>query len=408
MHASRCHCTQFMVNWETPTGIRESFYDCVQREQDFDVSFSNAWAVAETKKGAPFTNTADFLRTLDAIHDVAILHLPLLQIVEGGYQLMQGRADRNWYGLSLGPNSDEQGINDIIEKIWIHHSTLMLIAHDDEGGQNYILTNSQFYRVELSGAQSIPIYRNTNPEETVGKISSIMISIYQRGLCPNGRDRLNLHNYTPAEERQKEAEKIAAQYLELILLSNTDEQKVRAVAITMRDLMQQHLYYKGNLRSLYILANILFSQNNLPLFYPRTKGLFSGNSVDAMVREIFAGQERFRTMFGDPMPFSLTLKAYGDKMLDLARDLAERFPEANALHEAYEERDFAALLRLTASSKSTLPLLSFLIQEAAVLNIDIFSKDPESGNALDIAYRFDNSQAVKLLKAAGLSETTCR
>ena len=57
---------------------------------------------------------------------------------------------------------------------------------------------------------------------------------------------------------------------------------------------------------------------------------------------------------------------------------------------------------MAASDKQN-DLLQFLIEKASILNIDLFSKGDKSGNALDVAIKYNNKKAIEQLKQVGLT-----
>ena len=89
-------------------------------------------------------------------------------------------------------------------------------------------------------------------------------------------------------------------------------------------------------------------------------------------------------------------------MLELEHLVTTHFPDSSALIKAVRERNFNFLLRQAASNSKNNILLEFLLANTSNLKIDIFAEGEKSGNALDVAKKFNNPGAVKMLNAHGL------
>lgn len=404
MISTNFHATNFMIDLEDVNGLQDNMQGYIKRELDYDLAFCRAWSEIESAKKEEPSNSADLLSLLDKIQKCSLSHLPQTKQVGSGFQIIQGRATINFFGLTKGPNSNEEGIKDIIEKIWINSENFELITKDKDPDKRYILIKDELFVVSSGGTKKTTLIKNdgSSSKETVKKIFEMLIPLYNLGICPNGSDRMMILHQTEPKVREKKALQIFDSYLKTIKTKDSDIEKIKTIALTIRDLMQLHLYYDGNARSLYMLANLFLFQSDMSLFYPRNMCMFEGNSLDKMVKEVVAGQERFASMFGKPSDLANGLKNYQNAVIELKTLVSNYFSKSEAMKKSVEERSLNLLLRQSASDPKNIILLEFLLNNKLALNIDILSKGEKSGNALDVANKFNNLQAVELLNNHGL------
>ncbi|MDP1879920.1 MAG: Fic family protein [Parachlamydiaceae bacterium] len=385
------HSTQIMIDLVSSynTNTQPTLQNFILREKNYDLAFCSAWEKGMQLES--FKNSKSFLNALDEIYSLAMSHLPKFERVGKGFKPLQGRTFAlNYYGLLKNVCSDEEGIKDIIRKIWI----------DQEDDLELCLRNNELCYVVSKDNVILDSDENTIPmnlvgdtrQETLSQIFNLLMPLYTN---ENGSlDPGVLCRKSNGVEREKKALKTIDRYFELINLEDSPVNKIRVIASTIRDLMQIHLYFDGNGRSLYILANVLFKQNNLQPFYPKNMCMFDGNSIEKMESELLEGQERFSTFFGSLSDLNDRLKNYSDCIIEL-KNLTNNHKTVQKL---FDERNFNLLLRQSASNSITLDLLEFLLANATTLPIDIFSRGEKFGNALDIAKKYENLQGIALLE----------
>ncbi|CCB86349.1 unknown protein [Parachlamydia acanthamoebae UV-7] len=388
------HTTQFMLDYKhAVTNERVSLGEFMKNEKNYDIAFCRAWEEIEPFHISNQTTPNDLLMTLDKIQKCSISHLD---------NQKQGRAERNFFGISKGYPTDEEGIKDLIIKIWVDKEPFILqVLAEDNLEEAYILTKDDLKYYNNAG-QTINIKPSSNDRtKTVSLMFQKIIPCYRKGDCL-GRERLILKNHSAPNERETAALKIFEKFLNMMKIEclSTNE-KIETIATTMRDLLQQHIYYDGNARSLYILSNFLLQQYGLEMFYPENMCLFDANSKGKMVSEICIGQNRFANIFGDEKALTENLKKYKQTVLDLQELINTQTLKSqsiNTLQSAFDERNFNLLLRLSATISGNTTLLKFLLENAKVLNIDITASGKKSGTALDIAVKGSNQEAITLLQ----------
>lgn len=397
-----------MIDHEPAFGEKRSFRQFMEREEGYDIAFWEAWDMFDRMKDTPITTAKIWLKLLDTIHKCATHHLPELEKVGSdldGNALVkkkQGRCDsENWYGLrNDGCLSDEEGIKDIIKKIWIEKEACELVVNVDQDN-HYIITKEVFFSLgKGSKIKEILITNEGSSENTIEAIYKKILPIYSQSKTDTECMRMVLT--AKPEDRESKALKIFQNYLEQIKKAQAKEEKLKRIAITMRDIMQVHLYFDGNARSVYILANIMCHHNGLKVFYPRNMCMFDGNSVPTMVREITKGQERFASMFGDVKRFSKSFLEYKNAVVGVYKLFQDNQINNKPLEEAVKLSDFNLLLRRTAVDSKHLSLMKLLLQNMAILNIDINSKGANSGSVGDVANKFKNEEGLELLKKYGV------
>ena len=429
--STHSHPTYFMIDLESPTG-QVTLQKFMSQEKNYDLAFCETWQeIIHPSKDFKITNAEKLLKLLDVIQKSSLRHLPALKKVagEGNYERTHGRADgKNWYGISKNCNTDEQGIVDLLEKIWIAKDDFQLVVLTDDKSKRYIITNKEFILVTNNGENQEILFKNDESnKESLNKIIQIVMPLYHKGDSPDGTFRMLIFRDCKADEREKKAIKIFNTYLEGIKaaekpkteesketkskvseatakLKGSDLEKIKIIALTIRDHMQLHRYYDGNGRSLYLLANLLLHQNKLPMFYPRNMCMFDGNSLDKMIQEIVAGQERFAKMFGNVAQLTVGLNTYSNAVLEIQQIFVNKFSEDahNSLKIACDDRNFDLLLRQTAQKEKYFVLLEFLLNNKSILNINISAKGEKWGTALDIAKKCKNQKAIELLAKHGI------
>lgn len=398
-----CHATNFMldlepVNGDPKNGTMQAF---IKNESNYDLAFCEAWNVVDVAKEALLTSSKDFLSLLDAVQGKSLMHLPSIKPVKSGFIKIHGRVDGhvNFFGLSKNANSNDEGIINIINKIWVKKKKFELIGVHRNRITRCFLDNKKFHITQNKEILQESLIRNEgSQEDTLKRICDILIPLYNDGLGPDGQEPIIVFHETSGVEREQEAIKIIESYFDAMKLTKTPEAKIREISILIQDLMQLHLYWDGNGRSLYMITNLLLIQNGLRPFYPKNMCMFDGNSVETMVQEVLSGQERFALMFGDVSQLSSGLTDYSSAVKELMRIMQTKFSDASSLASSFNERNLDLLFRRSAAGPKTIELLMFLKQNAKALNIDILSRGETSGSALDIARKFKNTAAVELLE----------
>lgn len=401
------HPTQFMLDLENQNEQPRTLQSFVERESDYDLGFYLGWKVFVDHKDILLEDSSHLLNLLDKIQKCALSHLPEIRTLRTGFQFIHGRAGIqgcfNYFGLSKGYCSDEQGIKDLIRKIWVDGENFQFNTKAKNDVDYYILTNNQLSLMKQGNAKEMTVVLKNEVDkiqETTQKIFDILIPLYRLGLCKNGVDRITVLNPMSADIREKKALKFFDHYLEEIKKAGSDKEIRRIISETMRNLLQLHLYWDGNSRSLYILANLLLHINGLSLSYPKNMCLFDANSVETMISELEIGQKRFKQMFGDETTLTTGLHAYINSLKNLQKEIKR--VNIEALNKSFNERNFSLLLRQSASNskKEYIDLLKYLLDNAANLGIDIHAKGQTSGTALDVATKRKNEEAITLLTNA--------
>lgn len=398
------HSTLFMLDLEATNGEEATMQDFISREPDYDLAFCEAWNTIDIVKNERLPHSKQLLELLDKIQKVALGHLPLIRVVGSGYQKIHGRADGlNYFGLfNNTPNSNEEGITDIIKKIWVNRESFGLQAMINNHSR-YVLTDNNLTLIS-ENKNKVLFCNNTNSnKETFSEIAHIFLSLYKQGLFENERARIILMQNKNATEREIEALQILDIYFKEIKTKDKAVEKIETISCLIRDLMQLHLFYDGNGRSLYLLANLLLYQNDLPLFYPKNMCMFDGNGVDTMVEEILGGQQRFVSMFGSQESLTNSLREYKEAITQLKSFINKNFPSHPALNKSINERNLNLLFRQSVTAPNN-DLLKLLLSNKEIIGIDIFSKGLTSGNALMIAQKRNNPEAISLLNAHGLND----
>lgn len=370
------HPTQFMFDLERCDGQKRTMQSFIKNEPNYDMGFYAGWKVLLVNKKFSFEEPCELLELLDLIQKCALIHLPLKRKVQGGVQPIHGRACQNGYynffGISKNYCSDEQGIKDLLKKIWTSGENLNLQTYGSNGGDYYLLSKEKLYFLPQGNREleQIILTKEINKvEESTQKIFDILIPLYHLETCKNGSDRMIVINPLRADVREVKALELFNHYLTEIKKTETDEEKLKIISETMRDLLQLHLYWDGNARSLYILANFLLQNNGLSLFYPKNMCLFDANSVEKMIAEIQKGQERFKQMFVDEESLTLGLERYYKSICELEK-LTENAPEK--ITQLFEERNFDLLLKKSTSKHDS--IANYLLDHAHDLGVDVNPK----------------------------------
>jgi hypothetical protein len=395
----RLHFSQFMIN-QIPVAFDASqdMSDFVEKEPEYDLAFCKSWEFASLLPAEAFSTGKNFLESLDKIQDLALSHLPEKLYLDDEKQqfiFLRGRASFiNGYGLAKNTCSDDNGILDIIDKIIYEKRNLRLHCILDMPESRYVLSGDGFKSIKF-GFERLAIGRRD--ERWIYRIKMKFLKWYNKGFLSDGSDRIFIEKRASKEEREKEALAYIHQFLRKMNRALLPIEKIRNIAILIRDLMQIHLYFDGNGRALYILSNILLNHYNLPLFYPKNMCLFDGNSVEKMVEEILIGQQTFKAHFKDKAELTKNLKNYAQVISELGREISEKYSEYPSLAMAFKQRNLNLVFRKLAATKKALPLLKYMTRNITVLGIDPTVRGLSSGTALDVAIKFSNTKAIPIL-----------
>ena len=400
----RAHVSDFMID-DRPLSEKSSknLSDFVKNEPNYDIAFCRAWQFIRIPPAGAFLNSSNLLRFLDRIQECALSHLPEKKFFNPEktlFQYLKGRScPFNYFSLSKNLCSDAEGISDLIHKICVLKKNFELHCLLDADTARYILRRDTFC-IHQEGVTT-ELYSSID-EEKLKEIRQKYLELYEKETECLEIDRIVILHPSSKEEREIEAIAAIDNYFLKRGEAISDIDKIRNIALLMRDLMQLHLYFDGNGRCIYILANALLHEEGLPLFYPKNMCIFDGNSVGKMVEEIISGQEVFRAMFVSREELTMGLELYSDRIQVLIKMLKEEFSAFPPLLRSLEERDLNLLFRQASQRKETLPLLEFLVENSGILGIDIRARGATSGTALDVATKFKNSEAIPILARAGL------
>ena len=253
------HPKQFMVDLIGPSKDNEGFVleSFRREEEDYrPISFARAWRSVSNQKDKGFQNSEEILKNLDDIHNLSLSHLKRSSRVDS-------EEDVNEFDIEKGWNSDSKGLNDIIDKIWDNsklHFSLKIRGVDDD----FVLSYKGLY----SDTDDTAVFQRSGKSQTedLEVLEKIKEEIFR--MIPEHTRGLKSPIFAIHEDagtRREEAKKILDNYLKKITACKTDDEKLKTIATTLRDLSQIVLYQHGNNRSLYILANTLLSQNGLQL-----------------------------------------------------------------------------------------------------------------------------------------------
>lgn len=410
MISDRFHPTNFIIDFEPyDSGKKSSLIDFVEREPGgYDLAFCEAWEFSQTVKVGSLDIPEDLLAFLDRIQAISIKHLS--KEIESRSTAVYGitdaliRKDRinvhgrvsqqaiNGFFLVPGPCSDKEGIKELIDSIWNKKTTFYITAALGEE-ISYLLNNRTFAIIDNRSGRKLGLLEPT--QENFEKI----IDCYERYPSYDRQPPITLCNATDPKERERQVLRIFERYITQIKLDDSPEKKIQTIAITIRDIIQRHIYIDGNGRSSFFLANTLMKLNDLLPFYPRNMCMFEGNSVKTMVREVLLGQKRFSLMFKDATQLTEGLKVYCDAVSGLANLIEGNYPGLKPLKESFEKRDYNQLLRRSAVAPKYKALLQYLLDNRSALAVNIFSRGLGSGTVLDVALKNDNKDAIELLEA---------
>jgi Fic/DOC family len=402
------HPTYFIIDFQTLKGNQDTLQNYIKREPNYDLAFCSAWqfvfgSLAHKEKFEAGQDKVNFLiKFLDSIHDNSLQHMPNRRKIYRdnrrigyGYQAIQGRAEFNYYGIYKDWTSDQKGIEELIQEILDgkKYGFNELNIKLEETEQRLILTENGLHLLEGEVLKKLELSRN--------KIIKTIIDEYNKGPCSDGSDRLILMVVKNSKERSIRQQLIFSEFLEKIQLSRTNEDKINTIASFMRDLMQLHLYWDGNGRSLFIFANWLLWVNDLPLFYPTNMCVFDANSHEKMYSEVNEGQKRFSELFGNKENLTGALNNYQTlitKLKQLINDPGISREDRETLNNTFLSRELNLLFRQSATSPNKINILKFLLENASILNVDIYEKGKTSGkDALEVAKSNCNGLAVEEL-----------
>jgi Fic/DOC family len=396
------HPTQFLIDLEDMGGKGKpcTLKSFMEREKNYDLAFCKAWKVFIINADTPLPDSNAFLHLLDTIQSAALSHLSEFK-TEKELQTLQGRACKeegfNYFCLS-SQCSDRGGVQDLINKIFSGENLELHIRKINK--DYFILNNKKFTKKNMLLNEAETIFFKTDNAKNY--IMNTILSFY-RDMGTKEIRYILVVNQTMGRQRQEKALEIIDLYFKKIREAESEEDKIKIVAFAMRDLLQLHLYWDGNGRSLYILANLLLHQNGLPLFYPTNMCLFDANSIKKIVEEIKEGQKRFKFFFGNKTMLTQGLELYSKTVQKLQTLVKAQFSSFPKISNSLSERNFNLLLRQSSSDKEFFLLLKFLLKHSKELGIDIASFGEKSGTALDVAKKFNNEEGIGLLQKYAIS-----
>lgn len=399
--------TQFMIDYVSVTGALESLQDYVRRETNYDLAFCTAWQFLFDDKHRKNYNESSnqplfLVKLLDDLQAKAMGHLPHHHEIDLGYgqtgiQPIQGRVSfaYNYYGLVKDWSADEAGIQELVSDILTGKKGDFneLVIHSDTPGKGpHVLKNDGLYIETHSSLKKLPL--------STREIMDFILKEFRKGPSKSGSDRMNLYVIHGGKRTEREL-MILSQYCEEIKSAETPDQKIHVIGNTMRNLMQLHLYYDGNGRSMVMLANWLLYTNGLPLFYPDNMCIFDANSLKKIHQLITDGQTRFRHLFHDEPRLTASLTAWRETVMALnelinAQPLIKK--ELDVLKISFKNRDFNLLLRQSAANPRIIDLLRFLLRQKDALNIDVFAKGKSGKDVFDVANERNNQDAILALE----------
>lgn len=365
----------------------------IENEQDYDIAFCRAWSFIVSQKDSPVDNSKQLLNLLDKVQRLAMSHYS---------EKMHRRSEYSYFGLSgKTPRADEEGIADIIEKIWVkEEKSLRLVANDTDKKIRYLLTTDTFSVHPFDSESEQILLRNSIDlrSESLITIKKIMISLFSQGQGADSSERLVLHSLSSSKEREEKILKVFDLFFKTIESKKDDLDKITSIVNAARDVMQLHPYYDGNGRAIYLLSNYLMRKYGLKPFYPLNMCLFDANSTGKMVQEVVNGQERFCSMFHSFDELNEGLEAYNTTVCQLWSIINHKFLESKNINNSFKARNFNLLFRQVCIDEKYMELLEFMLVNNKILNINIFSCGKTSGNALAIARKYNNAKAISLLE----------
>jgi Fic/DOC family len=396
------HCTQFMLDFVACEAKKEtnSFQDYMKREDNYDLSFCEAWINHVNTK--VIDDAEKLFEFFMKIQKTAMNHIELIGKTSQGKRYQSGIYIGNTYCVSNSLVSDLEGIKELVSQVWFDKKNTLVTVYSEkklDGFHDiYFLNKDGFYNRNTKLKINTQIFSNDSSKESFEIILNTIQKYYDVGLLEGGFSPLRIQPlYDSKESKKAKAVELFNNYLISIKNLELNEEKILKICDLCRELEQLHLFYDGNGRSVFILANLLACWNNLNPFYPKNMCIFDANSLRTMVQEVTEGQERFTSLFGSKEQFTRDLNEYKIKVEILTGFAKEKFSKFDVIMKSVKERNFNLLLRQAVSSKNTKELLEFLLQNLSPLNIDINSKGEKSGTAMDIAVKNKNEEAIKLL-----------
>lgn len=362
-------------------------------EIDYDVSMVAAFGVMlKTAKVMHIAHEKRFLSLMDTIQSVATDH------IESSDRFLPGRVNGpNSFHLTSIHTSNSEGIKDLIRTIWIKKEDFILYVKPQDD-ISYQLTPRSF-TLSLAPFKTFKTLIASTGDPTIDKTHLAMLDRYFVGLYENSmesqRGNFKLYSCNSPKNREVRSLHLIRDYFETLDKKTTDVEKIECISLLMRDLLQQHLYYDGNGRTIYLLANFLMIQNNLAPFYPVNMCIFDANSLDRMVGEVIEGQKRFVEFFGDFNTLSEKLKAYDQKLDELCSLLREQ--SLYELFEAYDRRDFTEIFKVSASDERYFDLFKFMLRNIRHFNTE-YSREYNTDTARVIARSNQNFDLLDYLQ----------
>ena len=409
----KLHPTQFMLDLVSEgtkeTSGKHVLADYMKREPGYDLSFSAAWF--QHINSAPATNPLKLFGVFTKIHELAMSHITakMSEIEKGEYNDSKDKGHS--FCLGVGPNSDLEGVVDLIKQILFNEKrTLISFYTEEKSNRDYIdygVMDGDFFQFNrrTNEHQKLFLKNRHSPEERVQKIVEIIKPLYEAGTIGEGTFPVRITSmYRSKNERSRKAFELMLEYFKSLKTDQSDSEKIENICLLCRELEQLHFFVDGNGRTVFIFANLLASWNNLPPFYPTNMCIFDANSLPKMVKEVTEGQERFEKMFGTKDEFNQNLKVYKETVENLTTLISTKFSKIKSVMTALSERNFNLLLRQSVPIEETIDLLKFLLQNRSSLNIDLNSAGQTSGTATTIAKKVGNEEAIKLLVVETLSD----
>ncbi len=393
----RLHPTQFMLDLipegtKGETSAEYSLQKYMTREPGYDSSFAISWLGVINLD--PVTKPSELLEVFTKIHKVAMHHIKPLD---------DSASVEHSYCVGMGPNSDFEGIMDLVKQILFHEKKVLLSFYTEEKSSSpyidYGVMHGDFFQLnKRTGVHTKLFTTPMLPNKRVEVISKIIKPIYSVGTIGDGNFPVRIRSlYRDKSSMTKKAIELMTGYLKSTEEIQTKQEIIEKICLLCRELEQLHYFPDGNGRTVFILANTLLSWNGLKPFYPTNTCIFDANSLVRMVKEVSEGQKRFTKMFGTKDQFNENLTTYKQKVTNLNSLITNKFLKIESIVKAFQERDFNLLLRLSSISVKYLELLQFLLENQRYLPIDIHSAGASSGSAMDIARTRGNAKAIEFL-----------
>lgn len=352
-----------------------NFKEFLKEEPEYDAPlFKGIKYIYELSQQAPTNQSEALFAIVEKIHECVVEHLPIEKKESCKEAQIGPKFHTQAFPILKSLCTDEEGLRELIEDISDQDQKLGLnLAYCPEDTKEYDKKN--LINIDLNS--DIP-FTFFNQEEEFFLVST-----------------------SKHENRKQYMLEAAENYFVTLQSASSIQEKIEAIAVLCRRLLQLHYFEDGNGRMCYLLANLLMLQNGLSPFYPAHMCIFDANSKARMVKLIEDGIPIFQNQFGSIERLIENLQTYFnvlEKVSDLIQQTDE--DEKECYLKYFKSRNFEALLRKVTQSNSdiNIRILSFLIENAIILNIDLFAKSNYSGeNALEVAIDYENELGKELL-----------